>query len=137
MAISKHAYLFNKVYRDIANRLRDRHNINIANHIDTMEKIEPTLGQGFWFRPVDSGKLKNLLKMPGFAHDNRRNLCDRVAAMATKGQGYRETGAPSLYCQICRESLQHSIWITLALWQLDRTARNITIQTWFNISWMN
>jgi hypothetical protein len=100
MAISKHAYLFNSVYRVIANRFMDRHEINIDNHIDTMHKIGARPGQGITFRPVDSDKLKSLLKKPAFTHDNRRNFCELVAAAATKGEGYRETGAPSLHCQI-------------------------------------
>lgn len=100
MAISKHAYLFNPVYRVIANRLTERHKIDLNKHIDTMYEIGTRPGQGITFRPVDSDKLKNLLKLPMFAHDNRRHFCERVAAAATQGEGYRETGAPSLHCQI-------------------------------------
>ncbi|MBT3058252.1 MAG: hypothetical protein AB2728_04435 [Candidatus Thiodiazotropha sp.] len=104
MTISKHAYTFNSVYRTIANRLRNRHNINIGDHIDTMLEIGARAGQGITFRPIDSNKLKSLLKMPAFAHDDRRNLCERIAAAATKGEGYREVGAPSLHCQIAANS---------------------------------
>ena len=104
MAISKHEYFSNNVYRVIANRLMDRHRIHIDKHIDTMHVIGVRLGQGITFRPVNSDNLKSLLKMPAFAHDNRRSFCERVAAAATQGEGYRETGAPSLHCQIAASS---------------------------------
>ncbi len=104
MAISKHEYFFNEVYRVIANRLADRHKIQISDHIDTMFEIGARPGQGITFRPVDGDRLKSLLKMPAFAHDDRRNFCERVAAAATKGEGYREVGAPSLHCQIAANS---------------------------------
>ncbi|MCP5197356.1 MAG: hypothetical protein H6974_11315 [Gammaproteobacteria bacterium] len=103
MAITKQAYLFNGVYRTIANRLRDRHNIKLDEHVDAMLEIGACPGQGVTFKPVDSDRLKGLLQMPAFAHDNRSDLCDRLAAAATQGEGYRETGAPSLHCQIAAQ----------------------------------
>ncbi len=104
MAITKQAYLFNGVYRTIANRLRDRHNIKLDEHVAAMLKIGPRPGVGVTFKPVDSDRLKSLLQMPAFAHDNRNDLCERLAAAATQGEGYRETGAPSLHCQIAAQS---------------------------------
>jgi len=100
MAVSPHVYITNNIYRTLANRLRDRHKINIAQHIDTLQSVGTNLGVGITFKPVDSDKLKSLLRMPAFAHDNRRHLCDRVAALATTGEGYREVGAPSLHIAI-------------------------------------
>ena len=103
MAISKHSYFLNNVYRTIANRLFDRHRINISEHIDVMSKIGVRPGQGITFRPVDRNILENLFRK-AFTHDNRRNLCELVAAAATKGEGYRESGAPSLHCQVSTSS---------------------------------
>ena len=104
MGISRHAYLFNDVYRVIANRLRDRHKIKIDEHVDSMLKIGSRVGQGITFWPVDHIKLKGLLSTAAFTHDNRMEFCEALAASATQGEGYRESGAPSLHCQISRVS---------------------------------
>lgn len=104
MAISKHAYLFNPVYRVIANRFTTRHHVKIGEHIATMNRIGVRLGQGITFIPHDHTRLKQALRKPAFAHDDRRHICDAVAALATQGEGYREFGAPSLHCQIAQGS---------------------------------
>ncbi len=98
--IPNYQYYGNSIYKQIASRLYNRHKIRIADHINVMEKIGTRLGQGIEFEPIDGGNLKNLLKMPKFAHDNRKHLCDLVAAGATKGEGYREIGVPSLHIQV-------------------------------------
>ncbi|MEZ5393503.1 MAG: hypothetical protein R2724_11660 [Bryobacterales bacterium] len=105
MALSRHAYFTNSVYRDIANRLSKRHQINIAEHIAEMEKVAPSIGAGFDFKPVSSDKLIALLKLPRFAHDDRAYLCDRLAAAVTHGEGYREVGVPSLHFQIAPDKV--------------------------------
>lgn len=103
MSISRHAYFTNSVYRGIANRLAKRYKINIAEHIVDMEKVGANIGVGFDFVPADADKLKKLLKLPHFAHDNRNYLCDRAAALVTHGEGYREVGAPSLHFQVASD----------------------------------
>ena len=105
MSISRHAYFTNSVYRGIANRLSQRHQINIAAHIGEMSKVGANIGAGFDFKPVDSGKLAELLKLPRFAHDNRAYLCDRMAAAVTHGEGYREVGVPSLHFQVAPDTV--------------------------------
>jgi len=98
--IPTHQYWGNSIYKQIAGRLYNRHKIRIADHINIMEKIGTRLGQGIEFEPVDGEKFKNLLKMPKFAHDNRKHFCDNIAAGATEGEGYREVGVPSLHVQV-------------------------------------
>jgi hypothetical protein len=104
VGISRHEYLFNEVYRAIANRFRKRYEVNISDHIDSMLKIGKRAGQGITFWPVDSLKLKGTLNQSGFTHDKRSDFCQALAAAATTGEGYREAGVPSLHCQISHVS---------------------------------
>lgn len=88
------------VYNTIANRLFMRHQILIGEHIQTIKKISHDIGEGISFIPKDHLRLQALLRTPLFAKDNRSHFCDAVAALATKGEGYREVGVPSLHCAI-------------------------------------
>ena len=98
--IPSYEYYGNPIYKEIARRLDKRHKINIANHINVMEKIGTSVGQGITFEPKDGERLKNLLKMAKFTHDNRKYFVDRIAASQTDGEGYREVGSRSLHAQV-------------------------------------
>jgi len=93
------AYIGNSIYKRIAGRLFRRHGIRVADHINVMEKVGTRLGQGITFEPKDSSKFVRLLRMPRFAPDDGKYICDRIASAATKGKGYREVGVPSLHVQ--------------------------------------
>ena len=105
MGISKHAYLFNDVYRVIANRFKKRYEINIGDYIESMVKVGARAGQGITFWPANYVRLKSLIaKSPFFAHDDRMDFCEAVAASQTQGEGYRELGVPSIHCQLSKVS---------------------------------
>ena len=105
MGISKHTYLFDGVYRVIANRFKRRYQINIDDFVESMVKVGTRAGQGITFWPADYLKLKSLLtQSPFFAHDNRMDFCEALAASQTQGEGYRELGVPSLHCQLSKVS---------------------------------
>ena len=117
--IPGYEYYGNAIYKEIAGRLYKRHNIRIVDHINVMEKIGTTVGQGITFEPKDGEQLKNLLKMAKFAHDNRKYFVDRLAAGATKGEGYREVGARSLHSQVtptrCNIHIDHFGFVAIGL----------------------
>ena len=94
------AYLGSQVYRDICHRFYTRHRIKLPDHIDSVFSVGVSNGQGIEFAPRDATKFEALLRMPTFAPDNQKHLCDRVASLATKGQGYREVGVPSLHIAV-------------------------------------
>ena len=101
MSVSATSYHSSAVYKIIADRFYKRHRIKIADHIDTMTKLGVRIGQGFSFVPNDMKDLRDLIvSHRNFRKDNTKNFCDYVAALATKGEGFREIGAPSLHCQI-------------------------------------
>ncbi|MEZ5083031.1 MAG: hypothetical protein R2750_06240 [Bacteroidales bacterium] len=89
------------VFRIIVYRLWTRHRINIIEYIGTMRKISSRPGEGMTFTiKNNSTKLKKLLKIRNITHDDKRKICDSVAAAATTGEGYREAGSPSLHFQV-------------------------------------
>lgn len=100
MALEPHEYIGRDVYRTISDRFRERHGIKIDDHIHVMKEVGHKVGVGITFVPVDHRSLKSALRQPLFTHDDRRHLCDALAALATTGEGYREVGVPSLHCQI-------------------------------------
>jgi hypothetical protein len=93
-------YLGSQVYKDICNRFYNRHFIKFPDHVAAILSVGVTNGQGIEFAAKDADKFQRLLRMPSFAPDNKRHLCDRVASLATKGQGYREVGVPSLHIAV-------------------------------------
>ena len=96
-------YLGSQVYRDICNRLYKRHRINFPDHAAAIYSVGTTHGQGIEFAAKDAATFEGLLRMPKFAPDNQKHLCDKVASLFTKGQGYREVGVPSLHIAVSPE----------------------------------
>lgn len=96
-------YLGSQVYRDICKRLYERHHIKFPDHVASILSVGVTNGQGIEFVARDAAKFEALLRMPKFAPDDKEHLCDRVASSATKGQGYREVGVPSLHIAVAPE----------------------------------
>jgi len=94
------SYLGSSVYKDICNRFYKQHGINFPDHIASVYSVGVSNGQGIEFLAKDAKRFEALLKMPAFAPDNQKHFCDRVASMATNGQGYRETGVPSLHVAV-------------------------------------
>jgi hypothetical protein len=94
------SYIGSQVYQNICNRFYNRHQIKFPDHIASVLKVGVLNGQGIEFVAKDAARFGNLLRMPRFAPDDRRHLCDRVASLATKGQGYREVGVPSLHVAV-------------------------------------
>ncbi|WP_299482658.1 hypothetical protein [uncultured Roseibium sp.] len=97
------SYLGSEVYKQICNRFYKQHSIKLPDHIAEVYKVGVSNGQGMEFLARDPEKFEALLKMPKFAPDNQEHFCDRIASMATKGQGYRETGVPSLHIAVAPE----------------------------------
>lgn len=103
MALDWTQYIGNPVYQTIASRLYERHNIRIADQIDSMSRIGARNGIGFHFVAKNPESLRLIFKQsPGFAHDNRQHFCDQAAALATNGEGFREIGVPSLHCAVAK-----------------------------------
>lgn len=106
MADDKHpglpvsAYLTSQVWKDICHRFYKQHRIKFPDHVDTVVSVGVTNGQGIEFVARDHETFEALLKKPVFQPDDKKHLCDRVASMATKGQGYREASVPSLHIAV-------------------------------------
>jgi len=99
-ALGVGSYLGSKVYKEICNRFYKLHRIKLPDHIASMYSVGVNNGQGIEFLARDAKAFEALLKMPAFAPDNQEHFCDRIASMATNGQGYRETGVPSLHIAV-------------------------------------
>ena len=93
-------YLGSKVWKDICERFYKRHRIKLPDHVQDVLSVGVTNGQGIEFVARDHKAFEKLLRMPSFAPDNKDHLCDRIASLATKGQGYRETSVPSLHIAV-------------------------------------
>jgi hypothetical protein len=96
-------YLGSKVYKDICHRFYKRHFIKFPDHIDAVYSVGVNNGQGIEFKPRDAAKFGALLRPPSFAPDDKHFFADRIASLATKGQGYREVGVPSLHVAVSPE----------------------------------
>lgn len=94
------SYIGSSVYKEICNRFYKQHGISFPDHIASVYSVGVSNGQGIEFLAKDAKRFEALLKMPAFAPDNQEHFCDRVASMATNGQGYRETGVPSLHVAV-------------------------------------
>jgi hypothetical protein len=107
-------YYSNKpVYKAISDRfLSFRPQIKIGEHIDTMKEIGRTISEGITFVPKNSSMLRFAIAttrinekdvFPAFHWDNRKIWINKLAALFTDGEGYREIGTPSLHCAIGKE----------------------------------
>ena len=99
------SYYWEPVFRDIADRFYRQHRIFLQDHIATLKRVSHLHGEGIDFIPVDHKKFIEALRASHFKLDNKRHLCDAVAASATNGVGYREVGIPSLHCQVSSGSV--------------------------------
>ncbi len=96
------------VYTGIATRFEKFHKINIAAHIEKIVRTFSRLEQGFEFIPKDANAFEYALKTAGFEPDLKYRSFGVIpsigtfAAGATRGQGFREPGSPSLHCAIDR-----------------------------------
>ncbi len=101
------------VYTEIQNRFfRFNPRINIGEHIDSMIEIGRTNSEGITFKPVNSLRLRMDIAFANvdqysnhkaFHWDNRKVWVNKLAALATDGEGYREIGSPSLHCAVSDE----------------------------------
>jgi hypothetical protein len=104
--IPKVVYGLDPVYTAISRRFHARHGIDIGAHIEKMTQLGRRVEQGFYFVPWDAGQFEQALKRAGFENDRREKhlgfipSVGTLAALATRGEGYRETGSPSLHCAV-------------------------------------
>lgn len=106
-------HLNEPVYTAIQNRFsRFSPRINIGEHIDSMMEIGRTISEGITFKPVNVLLLRMEIAFTyldrhsyqrAFHWDNRKIWVNKLAALATDGEGYREIGKPSLHCAISEE----------------------------------
>ncbi len=89
------------VYTKIAHRFRKKYNIHLSNHIESMAHVSYREEEGITFVPHSDQRFIEALKATqAFHHDDRDHLAGKLAAAATKGEGYREIADSSLHCQI-------------------------------------
>jgi hypothetical protein len=109
LSFSLLGYQFNKVYHGISTRFLQLHHIKISDHIDKMLSVDNRLEVGFNFVPKDAAKWEEALIKAGFQPDKREMhfgiipSVGKVAALATRGNGYREKGTPSLHCAVAKD----------------------------------
>lgn len=102
-------YQFNEVYRAISSRFFQFHHIKISDYIDKMLSVSHRYEEGFNFVPKDADKWEDALKKAKFQPDTREMhfgiipSVGKVAALATRGNGYREKGTPSLHCAVAKD----------------------------------
>jgi hypothetical protein len=105
-SIPKVVYGFDPIFTGISTRFRTRHGININRHIESMSWVGQRIEQGFNFVPFSASDFLAELKEAGFENDLREKhlgfipSVGAIAALATKGEGYREPGSPSLHCAV-------------------------------------
>src|SRR5437660_2684265 len=100
MAIPLMEYAVMPVYAKISYRFREKYNIHLGNHIDSMSHVSSRDQEGITFVPRDAQRLIATLKATqAFHHDDRAHLVGQMAAAATTGEGYREIADNSLHCQ--------------------------------------
>lgn len=104
--IAEVVYRKDPIFRQLAERFSRVHHIDIHRHIEYVIKLGHRLEQGFDFVPMLASEWEEELKRARFQQDVReRHLgfipsVGSVAAAATKGEGYREPGSPSLHCSV-------------------------------------
>lgn len=104
--IAEAVYRKDPIFRQLADRFWSKHRIDIHQHIEHVVKLGHRLEQGFNFVPMLASAWEEELKRARFELDLReRHLgfipsVGSIAAAATKGEGYREPGSPSLHCAV-------------------------------------
>ncbi len=100
------AFKRSDIFKGIARRFQKFHRIKIDTHIEKITKMGKRLEKGFEFVPRSAREFERELKRVRFQHDVREKHYNFIpsigsfAAMATKGEGYREIGSPSLHCAV-------------------------------------
>jgi hypothetical protein len=118
MTVPLMVYGTDRVYTQIAHRLRTKYRIQLAEHIDSMNVLHSNVQDGFWFTPKDHKRLVDeLLATRAFQHDDRRELFHAVAASATQGEGYREISDTSIHCQVSKSTVNMHIDYTGFVWR--------------------
>ena len=75
-------------------------------------QVNPTISAGFDFVAVDAEQWADALLHAGFQPDSRERTLGilpsvgSIDALATHGQGFRESTEPSLHCAVAKELLQ-------------------------------
>ena len=97
-SIAKVVYGFDPIYIAISTRFSTRHGIDISSHIEKMTWLGRRVEEGCNFVPWDADEFEAAIKRAGFKNDLREKYLGFIpsvgalAALATNGQGYRETG---------------------------------------------
>lgn len=105
-AISRVVYGLDPVYAGISRRFRSRHGIDISTHIEKMTWLGRVVEQGFNFVPWNACEFEQAIKQAAFENDRREKhlgflpSVGTLAALVTRGEGYREKGSPNLHCAI-------------------------------------
>lgn len=104
-------YLFHPVFDPLSRRLLTfTPRINLLEHIDVMQEIGRTHSEGVTFRPKDAAKFRRAVagarngNQLAFHWDNRKVWVNKLAALFTDGEGYREIGQPSLHIAIGKDT---------------------------------
>ena len=106
------------VYTQVSHRLRTKYNINLAEHVASMNVIHKKVQEGFWFTPKDHKRLAAALcATKAFEHDNRMNHFSAAAASQTSGEGYREISETSIHCQLSAATVNMHIDLTGYMWR--------------------
>jgi hypothetical protein len=72
--------------------------IDLDQEIERVISASEVVGEGVEFYPTNFERLADALSRNNhFHHDDRGNIFGRLAASATKGEGYREINTPSLH----------------------------------------
>ena len=101
--------LHSPMWRMISARFYNLHHIDLRKHVKSIVKVKPTINAGFDFVAVDAEKWADALLHGGFQPDSReRSLgiipsVGSIAALATHGQGFRESSEPSLHCAVAKD----------------------------------
>jgi hypothetical protein len=118
MGISLMVYGVDPAYLLVARRLREKYNIDLAQHMESVTILGKNVQEGFWFWPKDSERLiAVLMATQAFEHDDRADLFHAMASMATEGEGYREISEKSIHCQISPSAVNMHIDMTGFLWR--------------------
>jgi len=101
--------LHSPMWRMISARFYNVHSIELRKHVKSIVKVNSTISAGFDFVPVDAEKWADALQHGGFQPDSRERALGilpsvgSIAALATHGQGFRESTEPSLHCAVAKD----------------------------------
>jgi hypothetical protein len=102
--------LHSPMWRMISARFYNLHSIDLRKHVKWIVKVNPTISAGFDFVAVDAEQWADALRHAGFQPDSRERALGilpsvgSIAALATHGQGFRESTEPSLHCAVAKDN---------------------------------